>query len=221
MKVIEVTHPIHADQYITEPVAMAFGFFDGMHKGHAKVFETLQQKAEANNLKKAVMTFDPHPSVVLNPEKKRTDYLTPIDDKIEIMDEYGIDYCIVINFSSKFADVLAETFVEEYVLKNNVKQIIAGFDFTFGKFGKGNMMTLDQLEQCETTIVSKQEIESEKISTTEIRKALKEGNLQKANNELGYHYRIKGTVVQGEKRGRTIGFPTANIHTNSVNPFFR
>ncbi|PTH35877.1 bifunctional riboflavin kinase/FAD synthetase [Staphylococcus arlettae] len=211
MKVIEVTHPIQADQYITEPVAMAFGFFDGMHKGHAKVFETLQQKAEANNLKKAVMTFDPHPSVVLNPEKKRTDYLTPIDDKIEIMDEYGIDYCIVINFSSKFADVLAETFVEEYVLKNNVKQIIAGFDFTFGKFGKGNMMTLDQLEQCETTIVSKQEIESEKISTTEIRKALKEGNLQKANNELGYHYRIKGTVVQGEKRGRTIGFPTANI----------
>lgn len=211
MKVIEVTHPIHEDQYIKEPVAMAFGFFDGMHKGHAKVFDTLIQKAEEDNLKKAVMTFDPHPSVVLNPERKRTDYLTPIEDKLEIIEQYGIDYCIVINFSSKFADVSAENFVNDYILKNNVTKIIAGFDFTFGKYGKGNMMTLSELNECETTIVSKLEIESEKISTTEIRHALKEGNLTKANEELGYRYQIKGTVVQGEKRGRTIGFPTANV----------
>lgn len=211
MKVIEVTHPIQEDQFIKEPVAMAFGFFDGMHKGHAKVFDTLIQKAEESNLKKAVMTFDPHPSVVLNPERKRTDYLTPIEDKLDIIEQYGIDYCIVINFSSKFADVSSEDFVKDYILKNNVVKIIAGFDFTFGKFGKGNMMTLSELDECETTIVSKLEIESEKISTTEIRRALKEGDLTKANEELGYRYQIKGTVVQGEKRGRTIGFPTANV----------
>lgn len=211
MKVIEVTHPIQEDQFIKEPVAMAFGFFDGMHKGHAKVFDTLIQKAEESNLKKAVMTFDPHPSVVLNPERKRTDYLTPIEDKLDIIEQYGIDYCIVINFSSKFADVSSEDFVNDYILKNNVVKIIAGFDFTFGKFGKGNMMTLNELDECETTIVSKLEIESEKISTTEIRRALKEGDLTKANEELGYRYQIKGTVVQGEKRGRTIGFPTANV----------
>lgn len=211
MKVIEVTHPIQEDQFIKEPVAMAFGFFDGMHKGHAKVFDTLIQKAEESNLKKAVMTFDPHPSVVLNPERKRTDYLTPIEDKLDIIEQYGIDYCIVINFSSKFADVSSEDFVNDYILKNNVVKIIAGFDFTFGKFGKGNMMTLSELDECETTIVSKLEIESEKISTTEIRRALKEGDLTKANEELGYRYQIKGTVVQGEKRGRTIGFPTANV----------
>lgn len=211
MKVIEVTHPIQEEQFIKEPVAMAFGFFDGMHKGHAKVFDTLIQKAEESNLKKAVMTFDPHPSVVLNPERKRTDYLTPIEDKLDIIEQYGIDYCIVINFSSKFADVSSEDFVNDYILKNNVVKIIAGFDFTFGKFGKGNMMTLSELDECETTIVSKLEIESEKISTTEIRRALKEGDLTKANEELGYRYQIKGTVVQGEKRGRTIGFPTANV----------
>ncbi|GAA6820658.1 bifunctional riboflavin kinase/FAD synthetase [Staphylococcus lloydii] len=211
MKVIEVTHPIQEDQFIKEPVAMAFGFFDGMHKGHSKVFDTLIQKAEESNLKKAVMTFDPHPSVVLNPERKRTDYLTPIEDKLDIIEQYGIDYCIVINFSSKFADVSAEDFVNDYILKNNVVKIIAGFDFTFGKYGKGNMMTLSELDECETTIVSKLEIESEKISTTEIRRALKEGDLTKANKELGYRYQIKGTVVQGEKRGRTIGFPTANV----------
>lgn len=211
MKVIEVAHPIQEKQYIQEDVAMAFGFFDGMHKGHAKVFDTLSQIAEEKKLKKAVMTFDPHPSVVLNPELKRTDYLTPIQDKVEILETFGIDYCIVINFSSKFADVTAETFIADYIIKNHVKEVVAGFDFTFGKFGKGNMLILDEMSEFNTTTVSKQEIEAEKISTTAIRKALKTGDLQKANEELGYRFRIKGTVVQGEKRGRTIGFPTANV----------
>ncbi|WP_251516559.1 MULTISPECIES: bifunctional riboflavin kinase/FAD synthetase [Staphylococcus] len=211
MKVIEITHPIQEDQYIKEDVAMAFGFFDGMHRGHAKVFETLNQRAEETGLKKAVMTFDPHPSVVLNPERKRTDYLTPIQDKVEIMESYGIDYCLIINFSSKFASVSVEDFIENYIINNHVKECVAGFDFTFGKYGKGNMMILDQVEHFNTTTVYKQERESEKISTTDIRKALKEGELQDANDSLGYRYRIKGTVVQGEKRGRTIGFPTANV----------
>src|SRR5699024_4527270 len=141
---------------------------------------------------------------------KRTDYLTPIQDKIEILESYGIDYCIVINFSSKFANVSAEEFIQDYIINNHVKEVIVGFDFTFGKFGKGNMLILSEMFEFNTTIVSKQEIKSEKISTTEIRKALKSGELQKANDELGYRYLIKGTVVQGEKRGRTIGFPTAN-----------
>ena len=134
-----------------------------MHKGHAEVFDTLEKKAEASNLKKAVMTFDPHPSVVLNPELKRTDYLTPIQDKIEILESYGIDYCIVINFSSKFANVSAEEFIREYIINNHVKEVVAGFDFTFGKFGKGNMMILDEMTEFNTTIVSKQELESEKF----------------------------------------------------------
>lgn len=108
------------------------------------------------------MTFDPHPSVVLNPKLKRTDYLTPIQDKVEILESYGIDYCIVINFSSKFAEVTAEEFIQDYIIKNNVKEVIAGFDFTFGKFGKGNMMILDEMSEFNTTVVSKQEIESEK-----------------------------------------------------------
>ena len=211
MKVIEVTHPIQPEQLINEDVAMAFGFFDGMHKGHLKVFETLNERAEAHNLKKAVMTFDPHPSVVLNPKRKRTTYLTPLTDKLEMIEQQNIDYCIVINFSSRFADVTAEDFVQNYIINNHVKEVVAGFDFTYGKFGKGNMTVLKEMDDFNTTIVGKQEIEAEKISTTAIRQALQEGHLQKANNELGYLYRLKGTVVQGEKRGRTIGFPTANV----------
>lgn len=211
MKVIEVTHPIQPNQLIKEDVAMAFGFFDGMHRGHIKVFEALNARAKEHNLKKAVTTFDPHPSVVLNPERKRTDYLTPLSDKLEMIEQQDVDYCIVINFSSRFANVTAEEFVEEYIINNHVKEVIAGFDYTYGKFGKGNMSVLNEMDDFNTTIVGKQEIETEKISTTSIRAALQEGNLKKANDQLGYLYRIKGTVVQGEKRGRTIGFPTANV----------
>lgn len=211
MKVIEVTHPIQTDQYIDEDVAMAFGFFDGMHKGHDKVLEILDDKAKEHQLKKAVMTFDPHPSVVLNPKRKRTTYLTPLADKLEKIAQHDIDYCIVVNFSSRFANVTAEEFVQDYIINNHVKEVIAGFDFTFGKFGKGNMSVLKEYDEFNTTIVNKQEFDDEKISTTAIRQALLDGELQKANRELGYIYSIKGTVVQGEKRGRTIGFPTANI----------
>ena len=128
------------------------------------------------------MTFDPHPSVVLNPERKRTDYLTPISDKIDILQHYDIDYCIVINFSSKFASVSAETFIQDYIIKNHVKEVVAGFDFTFGKYGKGNMMILQEMDDFNTTIVGKQEMDSEKISTTAIRQALKDGDLQKQMN---------------------------------------
>ncbi len=101
-----------------------------------------------------------------------------------------------------------EDFVENYIIKNNVKEVIAGFDFTFGKFGKGNMTVLQEYDAFNTTIVSKQEIENEKISTTSIRQDLINGELQKANDALGYIYSIKGTVVQGEK-GKNYWLPNS------------
>ena len=212
MKVIEVTHPIQNSQQIQEDIAIALGFFDGLHRGHQQVFKVLDERAKAQNLKKAVMTFDPHPSVVLNPEQKRTDYLTPLQDKLNMLEAEDIDYCFVINFTSRFANVSVEAFIEDYLKQNRVKEVIAGFDFTFGKFGKGNMSVLSEMKdifQC--TVVGKETEQDEKISTTTIRAALKEGHIQKVNHYLGYRYSIKGMVVQGEKRGRSIGFPTANV----------
>lgn len=212
MEVIEVTHPIRQEQHIKEDIAIVLGFFDGLHRGHQALFDELDRVAEEKGLKKAIMTFDPHPSVVLNPKQKRTTYLTPLEDKIEKLKEKDIDYCIVVNFSSKFADVSPEEFMREYLINNHAKVIIAGFDFTFGKYGKGNMsMIQEYLSDVECITVGKQDINDEKISTTAIREALLTGQLDKANKSLGYRYQIKGTVVQGEKRGRTIGFPTANV----------
>ncbi|EMW6496154.1 bifunctional riboflavin kinase/FAD synthetase [Staphylococcus pseudintermedius] len=212
MEVIEITHPIQAEQYIQEDVAMALGFFDGLHRGHQALFDELDRVEKEKDLKKAVMTFDPHPSVVLNPKQKRTTYITPLDDKIELLGEQNIDYCLVVNFSSRFAEVTPDEFVQDYLVKNHARVIIAGFDFTFGKYGKGNMAMLQEYQaQFESITIGKQDLNREKISTTAIREALKTGHLAKANEQLGYRYRMKGTVVQGEKRGRTIGFPTANI----------
>ncbi|WP_340296580.1 bifunctional riboflavin kinase/FAD synthetase [Staphylococcus coagulans] len=212
MEVIEITHPIQPNQYIQEDIALALGFFDGLHRGHQALLEQLEATAKEKGLKKAVMTFDPHPSVVLNPKQKRTTYLTPLDDKVALLGEYDIDYCLVVNFSSRFAEVSPDEFVQSYLVKNHARAIIAGFDFTFGKYGKGNMAMMQEYQsQFECITVGKKELNDEKISTTAIRNALKSGDLAKANEQLGYRYRIKGTVVQGEKRGRTIGFPTANI----------
>ena len=213
MEVIEISHPINSSQFVNENIALAIGFFDGIHIGHQKVLKKMLEVAEHNDLKKAVMTFDPHPSVVLNPEKKRTTYLTPITDKVEAIEKLGVDYCFVVNFSSSFADVSADEFVEQYFIRNHVKAVIAGYDFSFGKYGKGNMASLQEnAYPFSVHVVSKQTLEEDiKISTTNIRTSLELGEVEACTLALGRPYVIKGMVVQGEKRGRAIGFPTANV----------
>lgn len=213
MEVIEITHPIKSSQFVNENIALAIGFFDGIHLGHQEVLHKMMKVAKDKHLKKAVMTFDPHPSVVLNPEKKRTTYLTPIADKVEAIRQLGVDYCFVVNFSSTFADVSADDFIDQYFVRNHVKAVIAGYDFSFGKYGKGNMSSLQENDYpFSVHVVSKQTLEgTEKISTTNIRASLENGEVESSNLSLGRPYVIKGMVVQGEKRGRTIGFPTANV----------
>lgn len=194
-----------------EPIALALGFFDGLHLGHQQVIDTMIEIAEEKGLKKAVMTFDPHPSVVLNPKMRRTTYITPLKEKEEMLKEKGIDYLFVVNFSSDFAALSHDTFVKEYLISNNVKEVIAGFDFSYGQYGKGSITTLKTYDEFNTTKVLPINENEEKISTTKIRELLLSDKLEEANKILGRPYQINGVVVQGEKRGRTIGFRTANI----------
>lgn len=214
MITIEMNQPIES-HYNHPELALAIGFFDGLHLGHQSVINEMIKVAEQKGLKKAVMTFDPHPSVVLNPEKKRTDYLTPLQEKKNILEKMGIDYLFIVPFTSSFAQMEERTFIQDYFKRNKVKHVIAGFDFTYGKFGKGNMLKLDaDKDGFEVTAVPKQAIDNEKISTTQIREDLQTGDIKHANAQLGRAYKITGIVVQGEKRGRTIGFPTANVMPN-------
>lgn len=211
MKTIIMNQPLQ-QAYDHEEIALAIGFFDGIHLGHQEVIHKMIQISEKTGLKKALMTFDPHPSVVLNPNKMRTDYITPLEEKKRILKSLNIDYLFIVPFTSNFAQMEERDFIEDYLTKNKVKELIAGFDYTYGKYGKGNMLKLkEDAKGFNVTAVSKKCLIEDKVSTTQIRKDISSGNIRHANKQLGRPYKITGLVVQGEKRGRTIGFPTANV----------
>ncbi|KUP07152.1 riboflavin biosynthesis protein RibF [Bacillus coahuilensis p1.1.43] len=159
------------------------------------------------------MTFDPHPSVVLGKEHKHVHYITPLKDKETILDNMGVDYLFVVRFTSDFASLLPQEFVDQYIIDFNVKHVVAGFDFSYGKLGKGTMETLPfhSREMFSQTTVTKLSMEDVKVSSTLLRESIQSGQMDKVQLLLGRPFETRGTVVHGEKRGRKIGFPTANI----------
>ncbi|RIW36450.1 bifunctional riboflavin kinase/FAD synthetase [Bacillus salacetis] len=213
MKVITVHHPHTFSPEDFPPLSMALGYFDGVHKGHQRVIGTAVSEAEKRSLKSAVMTFDPHPSVVLGQKHKHVRYITPLQDKIELIENLKVDYLFIVRFTSDFANLLPQEYVDQYIINLNVKHVSAGFDFTYGKLGKGNMETLPfhSRNEFNHTTVKKLAESEEKISSSAIRQSLSEGAASKAERLLGRFYTTSGTVIHGDKRGRKIGFPTANI----------
>lgn len=213
VEVIRITHPFNQFENHQHPKVMALGFFDGLHLGHQKVIQTAIQKAKQLQIKSAVMTFDPHPRVVLGLSDKPMKCITPLEEKIRLMEELGVDYLYIVNFDRSFASLLPEDFIEQYIISFNVKHVVAGFDYTYGKFGKGNMETMivHAKGRFEVTVVEKLTSAGVKVSSSHIRHLLEEGHTDEVPQFLGRHYVTKGTVIHGDKRGRTIGFPTANI----------
>ncbi|WP_273125598.1 bifunctional riboflavin kinase/FAD synthetase [Metabacillus sp. HB246100] len=212
MKLIKLSHPHHFDKREFEEMVMALGYFDGVHKGHQEVILRAKETAASLGIKSAVMTFHPHPQVVLR-KQSTIDYITPLEDKIMLIKNLEVDYLFVVEFSLEFAALLPQQFVDEFIIKLNVKHVVAGFDFTYGHLGKGTMETLPfhSREQFLHTTVEKQTDHDRKISSTLIREVIKSGDMDYAVNLLGRPYSISGLVAHGEKRGRTIGFPTANV----------
>ena len=213
MKVITIEHP---QTFIPEefpPLVIALGFFDGIHIGHQKVIQTAIDAAKRMGAKSAVMTFDPHPSAVLGMEQQSVKYITPLQEKVAIIEELDVDYVFVIHFTKEFATLSPQQFVDDYLIKLHTIHVIAGFDFSYGRFGEGTMDTLPlhSRGQFTQTVVEKQTIEEEKISSTRIRKTLQEGDFIDFYKLTGRWYFVRGTVIHGEKRGRKLGFPTANI----------
>ncbi|MBM7579903.1 bifunctional riboflavin kinase/FAD synthetase [Jeotgalibacillus terrae] len=215
MKVYTLHHPHQFNKDDFPPLSIALGFFDGVHKGHQKVIQTAKEYADTHGVKSAVMTFDPHPSVVLSSKKKSVEYLSSVDQKISKIDQMGIDYVLIVRFTSAFASLEPQEFVDQYLIGLNAVHITAGFDYTYGKFGRGKMETLPFHARgiFTSTIVEKQVDHDEKISSTRIRELLAHGDVEIASHLLGSFYETEGLVIHGEKRGRKIGFPTANIET--------
>ncbi|CQR47652.1 Riboflavin biosynthesis protein RibF [Paraliobacillus sp. PM-2] len=213
LQVISLCYPQHLQKIKQEEAVAAIGFFDGIHKGHQKVIKEAQVLAKQQNRKSAVITFSPHPSVVLNNNKQDVHYLTPLSEKQSILADMGIDLLYIIAFDHTLSQLSPKAFIDHFIIGLNIKHLVTGFDFTYGHKGKGNIHTLaaDAAGCFEITVIDKLENENEKVSSTRIRELLVQGNVEKVTELMDRPLTTSGTVIEGEKRGRTIGYPTANI----------
>ncbi|MDA9328481.1 bifunctional riboflavin kinase/FAD synthetase [Flavobacteriaceae bacterium] len=190
------------------------GTFDGIHIGHQKILKDLIKTAKKEGKKSVLLTFFPHPRMVLQKDNKIL-LLNTIEEKSGLLEKMGLDYLIIHPFSKEFSRLTALDFVRDILVnKLNTSRLIIGYDHHFGKNREGNIHQLKEyslLYDFKVEEIPAQDIDDVSVSSTKIRTALKEGNLKTANNYLGYHYMLNGTVVSGKKLGGTIGFPTANL----------
>ncbi len=193
--------------------------FDGVHLGHKCIIDELKKVGSAHHLETAVLTFWPHPRFVFNPNENLK-LLNTLDEKTLLMKKYGINNLFLKEFDDEFRNLTGEEFVRQILVdKLNVKYLIIGYDHSFGKNKSGNFELLQNLSKELDFEVEQMEainIHENNISSTKIRNALLAGNILEANEMLGYSYSVSGTVVHGKKLGRTIGYPTANIETESI-----
>jgi riboflavin kinase/FMN adenylyltransferase len=194
-------------------LAVAIGFFDGVHLGHADVIRRAASIGRERGQIPAVMTFDPHPRAVLGDDPNYRTVLTPLEDKLMRFAELDIQAAYIIRFDAALASVPAERFVKELLLPLNVRTAVVGFDFAFGHQGKGNADSMRAFGGGAIDVLSVEPVVSggEKVSSTRIRDELAAGRCAEAARLLGRPYSIRGRVVHGHARGRTIGFPTANL----------
>jgi riboflavin kinase / FMN adenylyltransferase len=213
LRVFELNYPEKMTIDSDEKYSLAIGFFDGLHKGHQTVIKKAIDKAKELSIRSAVMTFNPHPSHVLGGGENKIGYITPFEEKKRLLESMGVDAVFVVKFDMQLASLKPSEFVDLFIKSLGVKHVTAGFDYSFGSKGAGTMEDMKKLSagEYETTIVGKVTDNADKISSTRIRKLLSEGNVEEASLLLGRNFRTIGTVVGGEKKGRQLGFPTANV----------
>ncbi len=203
-----------ADFDTSEKTIVTIGTFDGIHVGHKKILKNLITTARKEGKKSVLLTFFPHPRMVLQKDKTIL-LLNTLDEKSMLLEKMGLDYLIIHPFNKEFSRLNALDFVRDVLVnKLNTSRLIIGYDHHFGKNREGNIHQLKEyslLYDFKIEEIPAQDIDDVSVSSTKIRSALKEGNLKTANNYLGYYYMISGAVVRGKKLGGTIGFPTANI----------
>jgi riboflavin kinase / FMN adenylyltransferase len=194
------------------------GTFDGVHVGHKKIISRLQSIADSTQGETVILTFHPHPRLVLFPDDNDLRLLNTQEEKIELLAKIGIQHLIVIPFNKEFSRISSLDFVRSILVKQiGVKKLVIGHDHHFGRNREGSFEHLKEfgpLYGFDVEEIPVQDIDNVAVSSSKIRQALLEGNIKVANEYLGYPYSLSGSVVKGKQRGRTIGFPTANILVN-------
>ncbi len=212
----------HLPLTLQAPCAIAIGNFDGIHLGHQALLNTLIQTAEAANNLPAVMTFEPHPREFFSPETAPA-RLSSLREKLEFFAEYGVEAVYICRFNQAFANLTAQAFMQTILLARlNVKSILVGEDFRFGAKRTGSIHTFTEagflVKPLPQVNVMQENLSERRVSSTRIREALAAGDLNHAALLLGRPYSISGKVVHGAKRGRQLGFPTANVHMRHERP---
>ena len=191
------------------------GTFDGVHIGHSRIFRRMRELARECDGETVVVTFHPHPRLVIHPDSKGLKFINTLEKKYKLIESYGIDHLVIIPFTREFSRTDARTFIKDILFDTiGLCQLVVGYDHHFGRNREGTFNELENLARELDFIVEQipeQDVDNIAISSTKIRNALKEGNVGIANALLGYEYSITGKVVPGNKIGRKIGFPTANI----------
>lgn len=211
---MKIYHGLEELISIKNPV-VTVGTFDGVHIGHNKIFKRMGELASACDGETLVVTFHPHPRLVLHPDSKNLKFINTQERKYDLIERAGIDHLLIIPFTLEFAGTGARSFIKEILYDRiGICQLVVGYDHQFGKNREGSFEELLELSEelnFKVEQIPVQDIENIAISSTKIRNALKDGQIEKANTLLGYEYSITGKVVGGNKIGRKIGFPTANI----------
>ena len=196
---------------------VTIGTFDGVHFGHQQILKKLTREAKKAKKKSVLLTFFPHPRMVLQ-KNSSLELINTIEEKAELLKKVGLDYLIIHPFSKEFSRLTALDFVRNVLVNQlNTSKLIIGYDHHFGKNREGNIEQLTEYSNLFDFTVEEipaQDIDSVSVSSTKIRKALASGNLKTANNYLGYNFMLNGVVVNGKQLGGKIGFPTANIDIN-------
>jgi len=194
---------------------VTIGTFDGVHYGHQKIIKRLCELAKKNGGESVILTFFPHPRMIIDPENQGLKMINTIKEKAEILANLGVDHLIITPFTRDFSNLSAGDYIKNILVDTiGTKQLIVGYDHRFGKDRQGGMMELETYSKVydfSIEEIPEQDVNDVAVSSTKIRAALLEGDVSLAASYLGYHFSINGPVIKGDKIGRTIGFPTANI----------
>ncbi len=206
----------HIDEFKAIPNAVVtIGTFDGVHLGHRKIISRIIELAQETGGQSVILTFFPHPRMILHPEDQDLKLITTIAEKAELLEQMGVDHLIITPFSRDFSNQTAEEYIRDVLVeKIGTQKMVIGYDHRFGKDRKGGLADLQGLAPVynfEVIEIPEQDINDVAVSSTRIRTALLNGDIGLANTFLGYPFFINGTVVRGDQLGRTIGYPTANI----------
>jgi riboflavin kinase/FMN adenylyltransferase len=203
---------------IKNPV-VTIGTFDGVHLGHQKIIEQLNLEAEKIGGESVLLTFDPHPRIVLFPENHNVKLIQTLDEKFQVLEKFDLKNVVLVPFTKEFSELSATDFVEQILVGNlKAKKVVIGYDHQFGRNREGNIHFLKSVSEkygFEVIEISAKSIDEINISSTKIRDSLLLGDVQTAKLFLSRPYEISGTVVKGNQLGRTLGFPTANVKVDS------